>query len=75
MLPHGPEGAAHLECNTHGDVVKEVARLKQQSGQDLLQYGAGELTHTLLQHDLIDELCFLIYPIMVVGDIFGSAGR
>jgi dihydrofolate reductase len=31
-----------------GDVAAEVAKLKQQPGQDLLQYGMGELTYTLL---------------------------
>jgi dihydrofolate reductase len=47
------------------DAAEEVARLKQQPGQAMLQYGAGELTHTLLQHGLIDELRFLVYPVMV----------
>jgi hypothetical protein len=33
-----------------------ITSLKQQPGKDLLQYGVGELTHTMLRHGLIDEL-------------------
>jgi dihydrofolate reductase len=49
------------------DVVQEIAQLKQQPGQNILQYGTGELTRTLMQHGLIDELHYLVFPV-VVGD-------
>ncbi len=52
------------------DVVAEVTTLKQQEGGDLLQYGVGELTQTLLQAGLIDEMRFLVYPVAV-----GSGAR
>jgi dihydrofolate reductase len=58
----------HLEWNAtplKGDVVEEVARLKQQPGQDLLIYGSGELVHTLMQHNLIDEYRLLVYPVVL----------
>jgi dihydrofolate reductase len=48
-----------------GNVAEEVARLKEQPGQDLLQYGIGELTRTLLQHGLVDEFLFLVFPVSV----------
>lgn len=48
-----------------GDVVEEVAKLKQQPGQNILQYGSGELTHTLMQQGLIDEIRLLVYPVAV----------
>jgi dihydrofolate reductase len=37
-----------------------------------LQYGIGELTYTLLEHGLIDELRFMVYPVVVgkSGHIF-----
>ncbi len=38
-----------------GNVAKEVTELKQQPGQDILIAGSGDLVHTLMQHDLIDE--------------------
>jgi dihydrofolate reductase len=28
----------------------------------LLQYGVGELTHTMLKHGLVDEFRLLVYP-------------
>ena len=45
-----------------GDVAEEIRKLKQEPGKSLLQYGVGELTHTLLQHGLVDELRILVYP-------------
>jgi dihydrofolate reductase len=48
-----------------GDVAQGVAKLKQQPGQDILQYGIGELTQTMMQHSLIDELRLLVYPVVV----------
>lgn len=48
-----------------GDVAEEVARLKQQPGQDILVAGSGELVQTLRQHDLIDEYRFMVYPIIL----------
>lgn len=54
--------------NSHpirGDVAEEVARLKQQSGQDILIHGSGELTRSLIRHDLIDEYHLLVYPVVL----------
>jgi dihydrofolate reductase len=45
-----------------GDVVEEIRKLKQEPGKGLVQYGVGELTHTMLQHGLVDELRILVYP-------------
>ena len=45
-----------------GDVPEEIMKLKQEPGKSLLQYGVGELTHTLLKHDLVDEFHFLVFP-------------
>jgi dihydrofolate reductase len=54
------------------DLVAEVTKLKQQPGGDILQYGIGELTYTLLEHGLIDELRFMVFPVVVgkSGHIF-----
>lgn len=52
--------------NSHlirGNVVEEVARMKQQPGQNILIYGAGPVAHALLQQGLIDELRVWIYPV------------
>ena len=53
-----------------GDVVEAIKKLKQEPGKGLLQYGVGELTHTLLQHGLVDEFRILVFPFT-----FGEAPR
>jgi len=45
-----------------GDVPEEIRKLKEAPGEWLVQYGVGELTHTLLKHGLVDELRILMYP-------------
>ncbi len=47
------------------NVAEEVAKLKQQPGQDLLVYGSGDFVQTLMQHDLIDEYRLLVYPVVL----------
>jgi dihydrofolate reductase len=54
--------------NSHliiGNVAEEVMRMKQQSGLNIVMFGAGPVAHTLLQHGLIDELRVWIYPLVV----------
>jgi dihydrofolate reductase len=50
-----------------GDVVEEVAKLKQQPGRDLLIYGSGELVNALHPHGLIDEYTLMVFPV-TLGD-------
>jgi len=45
-----------------GDVVAEVKRLKEARGKDIVQYGFGDLSHTLIAHGLLDELRLWVYP-------------
>jgi dihydrofolate reductase len=46
------------------NVAEEVAKLKQQPGQDILIYGTGRLAHTLLQHGLLDEHRLWLIPVI-----------
>ena len=48
-----------------GNVMEEVAKLKQQPGQDIGMSGSGTLVQSLLRHNLIDELNLLIYPVVL----------
>jgi dihydrofolate reductase len=50
-----------------GDIVDEVARLKQQLEGELVVVGSGQLAHTLIQADVVDEVRLTVYP-FVVGD-------
>ena len=48
----------------HGDVVEEVATLKE-GVQNLLVYGSGQLAETLRSAGLVDEYRLLIAPIVL----------
>jgi dihydrofolate reductase len=45
------------------NVVEAVRRLKAQPGGSILTDGSSQLVHTLLAHDLVDELHLLLYPL------------
>jgi dihydrofolate reductase len=48
-----------------GDVAEEVARLRQQSGGDILVNGSAQLVQTLMEHDLVDEHRLMIFPVVL----------
>jgi dihydrofolate reductase len=48
-----------------GDVLSEALRLKQQVAGDIVVAGSFQLLHTLLDHDLVDELRLMIYPVVL----------
>jgi dihydrofolate reductase len=48
-----------------GDPIAEIRRLKEQPGQDIVQYGFGQLSYALLEHGLLDELRLWVYPLFV----------
>lgn len=48
-----------------GDLTEEVAKLKNEAGQNLLVFGSGELVSGLLQQHLLDELRLLVYPVVL----------
>ncbi len=45
-----------------GDPVDEIKRLKDQPGKDIVQYGFGQLSYTLMRHGLLDELRLWVHP-------------
>ena len=49
------------------DVVAAVTELKQQNGRDLIMYGHGRLSQTLLEHHLVDEIRFSVHPVLLGG--------
>jgi dihydrofolate reductase len=48
-----------------GDVVEEVSKLRQQPGGDIVVHGSAELVQTLLEHDLVDELRLMVFPVVL----------
>lgn len=50
-----------------GDPAEAVAKLKQEPGENLLKFGTGELDRTLLEHKLVDEFHFWVFPVLAGG--------
>ncbi|RAQ93974.1 dihydrofolate reductase family protein [Thermogemmatispora tikiterensis] len=48
-----------------GDLTEAVSQIKQQAEQDVLIFGSGELVHSLMSLDLIDEYRLMVFPIVV----------
>ncbi len=48
-----------------GDVVKEVAKLKQEIDGDIVVPGSFQLLRTLIAHDLVAELRLKIFPVVL----------
>jgi dihydrofolate reductase len=49
----------------NGDVMTEIASLKQQPGKNIAMSGSGTLVRSLLDNDLLDELHLMVHPIVV----------
>lgn len=48
-----------------GEVAGQVARLKQQTGGDLLVNGSARLVQSLVEHDLVDEYRLMVFPVVL----------
>jgi class 3 adenylate cyclase len=48
-----------------GDLAEEVGRLKEQPGGELLVYGSADLVNGLLDLDMIDEMRFIVFPLLL----------
>ena len=47
------------------DAIAAIRRLKEQPGQDIVQYGFGQLSYALLEHGLLDELRLWVHPLFL----------
>ena len=45
------------------NVIESVRELKAEPGGNILTDGSSQLVHALLEHDLVDELHLLLYPL------------
>jgi dihydrofolate reductase len=47
------------------DLVGELKRLKQQPGKDIVQYGLGTVSFTMMEHGLLDEIRLWVHPLIL----------
>ncbi len=48
-----------------GDAVEEAAALRERRGGDIVVHGSAQLAQALLEHDLVDELRLMLYPLVL----------
>jgi dihydrofolate reductase len=48
-----------------GDVVDAVSKLKQELNGEIVVYASYQLGRTLMEHDLVDELRLLVFPVVL----------
>ena len=48
-----------------GDVAEEVTKLKQQQDGDIVVHGSAQLVQALIEHDLVDELRLMVFPVVL----------
>jgi dihydrofolate reductase len=48
-----------------GDVVGEVSKLKQEIEGEIVVYASRPLVRTLMEHDLVDELRLMVFPVVL----------
>ena len=48
-----------------GDVVEEVTALKKEREGEIVVHGSARLAQTLLEHDLVDELRLMVFPVLL----------
>ena len=58
-----------LEHPSWGDTrvlgsVEEVSKLRQEAAGDLVVHGSAQLAQALIEHDLVDELRLMVYPVV-----------
>jgi dihydrofolate reductase len=58
-----------------GDVVSEVSKLKRELEGEIVVPASFQLVHTLIEHDLVDELRLKIFPVVLgAGErLFGES--
>jgi dihydrofolate reductase len=48
-----------------GDLTEEVAKLRRELAGDIVVHGSARLVQALLEHDLVDELRLMVFPVVL----------
>ncbi len=60
-----PEATWENSTVLRGDVVQAVSELRQGHNGDIVVHGSAQLVQTLLDHDLVDELRLMVFPVVL----------
>jgi dihydrofolate reductase len=60
-----------------GDLVEEVSKLRDGPDGDVVVHGSAQLVQTLIEHDLVDELRLMVFPVILGAGkrLFGDPGE
>jgi dihydrofolate reductase len=48
-----------------GDPIQAARRLREEPEGDVVVHGSAQLAQTLLEHDLVDELHLMVFPVVL----------
>jgi dihydrofolate reductase len=48
-----------------GELVEEVSKLRQRLDGDIVVHGSAQLVQTLIEHDLVDQLRVMVFPVVL----------
>jgi dihydrofolate reductase len=48
-----------------GDLVEEISKLRQGPDGDIVVHGSAQLVQGLIEHDLVDELRLMVFPVVL----------
>jgi dihydrofolate reductase len=48
-----------------GDLPQAVAKLREEHAGDIVVHGSAQLVQGLIEHDLVDELRLMVYPVVL----------
>jgi dihydrofolate reductase len=60
-----------------GDLVEEATQLKHSVDGKIVVHGSAQLAQALLEHDLVDELRLMVFPVVLGSGkrLFGTSGK
>jgi dihydrofolate reductase len=60
-----------------GDFAEEVTKLKQSVDGEIVVHGSAQLTQGLIEHDLLDELRLMVFPVVLGSGkrLFGASAK
>src|SRR5436305_10158302 len=48
-----------------GDLAEEVNRIRESTDGDVVVHGSAQLVQALIEHDLVDELRLMVFPVIL----------